>query len=441
MRVLGLAALAAVPLQWFVVGSTPVGALRVHQLAAFLFSICVFAAYRLTKSGAVAHRFRAFIFANACMYLVWVAVALGKGRPAVEPEQELLYLMVFMAFSAYFFAAATEPRPHLVRALRWAAPVTVVAFLAAFGYSANRNGLDAWVIVKQSINSGDPNILQFQLFRTSFIGFGFDADTVRANFRHEIFGGVLLSMYVSSWANARKPAVHAVERVVYRSGMVLASLLLLLSLSRAILLAAAVWPCLYVVRSIVTGRVSARHRLAAVGGALGLGVVAASGLGALLWNRFTGETASYSARENGFTLALSRISDNFWTGSANTSGATSHNFVLDSWQYAGIFVAIPAIAVFAFIVFFWLRLLSGLRVLPAEMLPVAAAMALPVVRLVTAGGGLVALVEWLTLAFVAAVVVAASGQPAGPAALPGRQPAPERSGQGPRVKTLSGSRT
>ncbi len=418
MRILGLAALGALPLQWFVLGTTPAGVLRVPQLAALLFCVCILANYRMTKSGPVARRFQVFIVANVCMYLIWIAMSVIKGRSAVEPQQELVYVAVFLAFSSYFFAVASDPRPHLVRAMRWAAPVTVTAFLIAFVYSANRNGLDAWALVKKSIANGDPNVLQFELFRTSFIGFGYDLQTVRANFRHEIFGGLLLSMYVSSWANAREPTVRRLQRAVYRGAMVLASVLLLLSLSRAVLLAAGVWPCLYVARTILTGRVTARHRMTAVGALLGLGVVAFSGLGSLLWYRFTGETASYSARQDSFGFVLTQIGDSFWTGGAPTSGPTSHNFVLDAWQYAGVFVAIPAIVVFCFVVLLWLSLLTQLRTLPVEMLPVVAALTLPVVRLVTAGGGLMSLVEWLTMAFVAGVIASTNLKLAAP------QPAP-----------------
>ncbi|MDP9240996.1 MAG: hypothetical protein M3O55_10240 [Actinomycetota bacterium] len=434
MRVLGLAALAAVPLQWFVVGSTPVGVIRVHQLAALLFSACILAAYRFSKSRAVAHRFRWFIFANAILYVIWVTVALLKGRSAAEPAKQLVYLAVFLAFAAFFFAAATDPGRTVIRALRWASPVTATVFLAAFVFSAQRNGLNAWALLKTSIATGDPNVLQFQLFRTSFVGFGYDLETVRANFRHEIFGGVLFSMYVSSWAYARVPVARNAERLAYRGGMLVCTLLLLLSLSRAIQLAAAVWPCLYVVRTIVTGRVNSRHRLAAVGAIVALGVVVGSGLGLLLWNRFTAETGSYTVRQDGFGFVLAQISEHFWTGDGETAGPTSHNFVLDAWQNAGVFVAIPAIAVFSIIVLSWLSLLSRLRVLPPEVLPVVAAMALPVVRLVTAGGGRVAIVEWLTLAFVAAVVTALGMQPAGQTAA-GVQPARSRPSRPARALT------
>ncbi len=140
---------------------------------------------------------------------------------------------------------------------------------------------------------------------------------------------------------------------------------------------------------------------------IGLGAVAASGFLGVVWGRFTEDTRGYVGRSENISDAIDRIFDNFWTGGFATATNSSHNFVLDNFQRAGVLVAIPVIVVFLYIFGVWLSLLLRIRTLPMEMLPVAAALALPVFRMMTQGGGQISVNGWMTLAFVTGVVQAA----------------------------------
>ncbi|MBA2555649.1 MAG: hypothetical protein H0V10_18555, partial [Geodermatophilaceae bacterium] len=225
--------------------------------------------------------------------------------------------------------------------------------------------------------------------------------------RHEVFGGMLLSMYVASWAKARRPFTVPKHLFYYRTAMVIGTMLVLLSLSRAVTLAALVWPAILLARAILSGRVSGAQLAGVMVSFIGLGAVAASGFLGVVWERFTEDTRGYVGRSENIADAIDRIFDNFWTGGFATATNSSHNFILDNFQRAGVLVAIPVIIVFLYIFGVWLSLLVRIRTLPMEMLPVAAALALPVFRMMTQGGGQISVNGWMTLAFVTGVVQAA----------------------------------
>ena len=398
--------LAALPLQWFLLAESPAGDIRLHQFAAVVLTAVIVLRFGLPRLERGVRGAQLFIVANLYMLILWVALNVFNGLAMAQPIKQGTFLATFIALTALFYFAVREADNALIDTLRWTATVCVGVLIAAFGYSMLSNGVNPIDVLQRSIEAGDPNILQKELFRSSFIGFGYDAEEARGNLRHEVFGGLLFTMYVSSWANARRPLTIHRQRNIYRAAMVAGSLLLLISLSRSVLVAAAIWPLVSFLRALLTGRVSPRQQLAMVGGVIGVAVVAVTGFLEVLWTRFTEETKSYSVREDLIGLALQRISENFWTGGVATERTSSHNFVLDMWQRGGIFVGLPAVFIFLFISFLWLRLLLRTRTIPADQLTLVAAMALPCVRLVTQGGGSLQIVEWVTLAFVIGVLVA-----------------------------------
>jgi hypothetical protein len=134
--------------------------------------------------------------------------------------------------------------------------------------------------------------------------------------------------------------------------------------------------------------------------------VFASGVGIVLWNRFTTDTSSYQARTVLYGQAFSSLNNSFLFGGVDTVGASSHNFVLDALLRGGIFVAVPAAVLVLSILWTWVRLVSRLHVQPVWMLPVAASLVLPLVRFGTSGGGLINPVEWVTLGFAAGALAA-----------------------------------
>lgn len=401
-----LIALGLIPLQWFTVTPSPIGEMRMHQLAMFGLTACVIAVYGFARIGSATRRLQFFIIASLYMLMLTATIDLYNGVLPIQPVQSLLYLVSFVAISAFFYMAASDPRDHMVDALRWSSVVTVLILIAAFGASLLKNGINPLTVVQQTIVTADPGILTQQLFGKAFVGFGLDLETTQVQIRHEVFGGLLLSMYVASWAKARRPFTEPRHIVVYRASMVAGTLMVLLSLSRAVTLAAMVWPILLLARAVLSGRISGAQLGAVIVSVLGLGAVAASGFLVVVWERFTEDTRGYVGRSENIAEAVDRIFQNFWTGGFVTETNSSHNFILDNWQRGGVFVAIPTIIVFLYIFGLWASLLLRIRTLPIELLPVAAALALPVFRMMTQGGGQISVNAWMTMAFVTGVVQA-----------------------------------
>lgn len=444
MKYVAVGGFAMLPLQWFVISNVG-GTLRLHQLAAVLLTSVILLRYGLPRVGRGVRGAQGFIIINAYMLVLWVAMNVFNGIGLSQPIKQVTFLVTFVAVLAMFYFAVRDKDIELIDALRWTVTATVAVLIAAFGYSMLSNGVNPLDVIQRTISSGDPNILQKELFRSSFAGFGFDSEEARGNLRHEVFGGLLFTMFISAWAVARRPFEIGRHLAIYRVALGLAALLLLSSLSRSILVAAVIWPALSLVRALLTGRVSTRQQLAVLGGIAGLGVLAVSGFLAVVWTRFTAETDSYNTREELFSLAIERIKDNFWTGGINTERTSSHNFLLDMWQRGGIFVGIPALIIFVYISWLWLRLLLQVRTIPNDLFVLVATMALPCVRLVTQGGGSLQIVEWVSLAFVLGVLAGTKGttpaasvaSPAGagetypvdrgaPAGVPGQRGTPPR---------------
>lgn len=400
-------ALALIPLQWFTVAPSPIGELRVHQLAMFALTACIISVYGFARIGSSTRRLQYFVGANIYMAILATALDLYNGMLPIQSIQSLLYIASFVTISALFYIAATDPREYFLHSLRWTSVITLTVLLAAFGVSLVKNGINPVSVIQQTIVTGDPSILTRQLFGQAFVGFGFDLESTQTQIRHEVFGGMLLSMYVASWAKTRVPFTEARQLLLYRASMAAGGVLVMLSLSRAVTLAALVWPAILLIRAILSGRVSGGQLLAVIVSVFGLGIVAATGFLSVLYDRFTQDTTGYVTRSENISDAIKRIFNNFWTGGFVTESNSSHNFILDNWQRSGVLVAIPAILIFVYIFWTWAALLLRMRTLSAEIVPVSAALTLPLFRMLTQGGGQISVNGWMTMAFVTGVVYAA----------------------------------
>lgn len=425
MRFIVIAAFAAIPLQWFLLAESPAGDIRVHQLAAVLLTVAVVAKYGLPWVERGVRGAQLFILLNIYMIVLWVALNIFNGLALSQPIKQTTFLAAYVAVTAFFFFAVRDDNIQMIDTLRFTAVASVTVLIAAFGYSMLSNGVNPLDVLQRAIETGDPDILQKELFRTSFAGFGYDpTQEAIGNLRHEVFGGLLFTMYVASWANARRPLPIGGKRNLFRASMVAGSLLLLISLSRSVLVAAAIWPLLSLFRALATGRVSARQQLAVVVGVIAVAVFAVTGFLSLMWTRFTEETESYNVRESLIGLAFDRIRENFWFGGIETTGTSSHNFILDMWQRGGVFVGLPAVFIFLFISLLWLQQLLLVRTVSDDRFILVAALALPCVRLVTQGGGSLQIVEWVTLAFVMGILAATREAPTeSPVGQQGTEPA------------------
>ncbi len=396
-----MATLAALPLQWFVITSTPLGVGRLHQLAILAFAAFFLMRYRIRATAPLQRQLGYFVIANIIMLTMWSIIQLYHSELPRGPLKEFLYLGVFLTVGAFVYRAGSSRETKALELLRWSAAVAALSVLLALSYSMLLNGVSPPKVFAQTIASGDPEIFQKELFKNAFVGFGYDEATVRGNIRHEVFGAVLCSMYISAWAAKCRPLRGRLQLALYQLSMLTSAVLLISSLSRSIIIAAAAWPAISLFRSVRAFELRTRQVAMAYVFFVIAAVAVVSGSAAVLWTRFTADTSSYEARQGLYDQAFSQIPAHFLTGGVDTQGESSHNFVLDALLRGGIFVALPAAVVLLSIIFTWLALMLRLHLEPIALVPVAAAFVLPIVRFGTSGGGLINPVEWITLGFVA----------------------------------------
>jgi hypothetical protein len=397
MRWLFLLLMALLPLQWFVVGAE----LRVHMAAILVFGAVVLATHGAHLAVRVLRLAGPFIVANFALTVIWVFANRYHSFGVRQPAEQMLLLGAFVAVAVATLAVLREPGSRGVAALRWSTWVCIVSLVSAMSWSMAVNGVNAAEVFARTISSGNPQILQRELFRSAFGGFGLAEENVLGNIRHEVFGALLLALCVSSACRLLRPFASRSTSVVYLLGQGLAVFLLLLSMSRSVILALAVWPLLGLLRQVLAGRVTPRGVGAGLLLAGTAGVLAAIGVLQVLWTRFTQDTGSYEARDDLLQAAYDNLGRSLATGGVSTASASSHNFVIDTWLRAGIVASLAALVVVVLVCGLFVALAFTLPQEPAWMLPVVAMLALPVVRLFTAGGGLIPPVQWIALGVVA----------------------------------------
>jgi hypothetical protein len=338
------------------------------------------------------------------MLLIGLLMELYGGKAPTGSVEELLYLVAFVCFGVFVHRAASGSEHEVIVALRWSTLVTLTVLLIALSVSMLVNGVNPARVFAESLTSADPRVLQEGIFKSSFTGFGYDQDTVRGNLRHEVFGALLASMYVSAWAIRFHALQGRLQLFAYRTAMIISGVLLALSLSRSIIIAALLWPIIAFLRSALTLRLSSRQITTAFVVVVAALAATVSGFGQVIWVRFTEDTGSYDAREAALAGVSDRIGQYWLTGGADTAGTSSHNFLLDAWLRGGIFAALAAAVVVIIVVGVWVSLLLRIHKEQEWMVPVVAALALPIVRMATQGGGRVGVVEWVVLGFVAGVL-------------------------------------
>lgn len=404
MRVAVLLFLTLAPLQWVALGSSPLGVVRMHQVAMLGFAAAVVVHYPLRRYAPGLRTSSLFVLANIYMVGSTAAVLAYQGKGFGAAVQHLLYLSVFVALTAFFYQVATRRDPAMLRTLRKAALVLCTSFVVGLSVAMAVNGVNPVAVLGQTIATADPQVFQKEVFKTAFAGFGLDDEQVAGNLRHEIFGSVLLSMLVSTWAMRVGPLPSQREVAVYRLSLIVGTVLLTMSLSRSVLLAALVWPLLALFRSGRRGTLSTRQVGMIMASVVGVAVLSASGLGAVIFNRFATDTTGYATRAGNYQEAFGAIADHWATGGYDTGNASTHNFIFDTLLRNGFLAALPAAIIVVMLLVVFTMLALRLHREPAWMVPVVAMLALPLVRLFTSGGGLIPPNEWVALAFVAGVL-------------------------------------
>jgi len=198
---------------------------------------------------------------------------------------------------------------------------------------------------------------------------------------------------------------------LHRLSIVLGVVLLLLSMSRSVLLAAIAWPLLAALRSLRRGEMSGRQLAILGASVVVLGGLVVSGLGAVIYNRFFIDTTGYESRVGNYSDAVNAVVDHWVTGGYDTVGDSTHNLVFDTLLRNGVFAALPALLLVCLVAAAFLGLVAVIDRLPPAMVPVTAALALPLVRMLTIGGGQIPPVGWLALGFVLGVLAARRAVP------------------------------
>lgn len=392
-----LVLVAALPGTWYVAARTQLGVIRPYHVVAGAFvTVALFQ-----------RRSRAVLLTARALPGPWVSAGywiglLGIGvwyhaAPVADVAQQIIYLWVALTSAAYVAAVSlAEDRGWHLRRLQWAGLVGTIGFLTLFWLSARGVGIDIVGVLRRAITTADPGVLQFQLFRAAFASGGFE-DTARANFRHAVFGGVLVSLWIGVWARSQLPRPQPpVARIVWWLSTAVGSLLLFLSLSRSVILAGLLGLAGLAIVPMRTGRLNPRDVVVVVA-VVGTTLLAIfTGLAGLVWRRFTVDRASYSGRGESLAGALDSIGDAVLLGGAEVN--SPHNIVLDSWLSAGVFAAAAAATLFCILAWHALRALymAASHQSPWQVAAVGLVF-LPLVRMMTAGGGLLVLTEWLAV--------------------------------------------
>ncbi len=312
---------------------------------------------------------------------------------------------------AVWFAGAKE---HELGRAAYVAPVSVALVVLFFLAGGATGGLNLAAVLWRGVQAADPQIIQHGVFRAVFAVTSEDAQT---NWRHHMVSGLLLGAFVSLML--RSYLFSRIGRLVSAIGVLCCVLLVVLSLSRAIMVAAAL-ALVVVMCGLLIARSGQRARLLALGGAaLCAGALLLTPLGDLVAARFFAQdqSASYEARFETLAAGAALIEKNLLVGGAATYERDMHNVVLQHWIGFGLIGLLAALNFVLLIILVASRLFI-LAVVKAgrantALLLASALLALPFVRAFTAGGGLGG-AEWLCIGVSIGVLTRStpkSGQP------------------------------
>ncbi len=395
---------AILPLQWFLVPGVPAGAERLHLLGIIALTGFVLVRLRFHLFAPVIKVALPVLYAGGVFVAVWAGANVYHSKGVRGPLQEAVQLVALVAVGALIYRAARYPSTRVLEAARWTALVAGISLLVALSVSMAANGVNPAAIFAQTVAQGDPEVLQRELFRSAFAGYGIEEDSVRGNIRHEVFGAVLTAMCLSSAAARMHPLRTPSAARLYRVSMAIGAGLIVVSLSRSAMLAGLTWVLLAVLTQARRFGVTNRQ-LAVVSVALvAVGAAVASGFASVIYVRFIEDTSSYQARDRLVGESVAAIPAHVWTGGMDPAGASSHMFIIDSTLRAGILGGLAALVIVLLVLALFLQLVRRLPSEPTWMLPVTAALALPLIRFFTAGGGVIPPVQYVGLGIVAGFV-------------------------------------
>lgn len=374
-----LAFFALLPLQWHQLAVTPVGIIRWFHVGAVLLVVL-----------APPHGWRRVIrFASpmfgalALMSFLLTVTGLVYGTAWANPAQHWLYGIIGLTVACALIAALEDPRGR--RLVAWCGPVAVTSFLLVFGQSLTAVGGSPTAALSASLG-GNPSVALMNVFRVVFR----DVDpNLAVAVRHEIFACLLVAA-VASWL--ARPA--GVDRLVVSATSIAVTVLLLASLSRAVLLAAAAIPLLMAARFLLRTRLNLSATVAILAGLMASPWVLPAAW-RILESRIVDDTGSYDARLGTFNaLDAGDVAFRMFLGGGEF-GLSTHMMIADAALLGGLMAGAAAtVLVGSFAVLGWRAAAAYLQSRPGESVAAAGCVALVLVRCFTVGGGLLHMVEW-----------------------------------------------
>jgi len=406
-----LAVTATAGVQWFgLAGASSLSLKWFHLAALGLVALVLVTPDLAARLEVVTHRWGPFWIA-VIVYLAAVLVT-----HVIRPEP-FLPLAIFARQALYAgaglvlaVAAVSLPTRRARRPLGLAALASATVAIVALFEPLIRRGINPVTVLIDGLLGGSPDVVVFGLFRASFASAGGLADeAVRANLRHGLASALALSIFLTALVRADLPRWY---RRVADVGIAFAGVLLAITLSRSVILAVVIW------LAVVTARPAFRQRgslwrwsLPAILVA-SVAVLALSPLGQVFEERFLTNEGSASEREANVTGALEHVDEYLLGANGVDVEASPHNVVLDALLAGGVVGALAALVFFGLLAAALVRLTAQyLAGSTAWHLPVSHAATIgigliPLVRFLTAGGGMLSFGEWAAAgAFLALVAV------------------------------------
>lgn len=348
--------------------------------------------------------------AGACVVYTVVLVGFSwyHASPPVVMQQGVYLGAAFMA-GAFLRVATLEE----LRILRWAGPLAVALFLVLFWMDAAAIGIDPVRTYQFAVLSGDLNLIQFGLFQQVFNAASPPGVINSTALRGQIFAGILVALALSHWARSHLPRSGLFDAILLVS-MGLGGLLAVLSLARALQLAAVLAVALPLVRALLRARAGLGVVVLGALGAMILVLSVATPVAGFILDRVVSDRGSYAERGSAFTAGIDRVMDEPLLGAGTQNDAvalagdrtalTSHNFVLDAAVLGGVVGGMLATIVLVLILRLLIRAFK--RYLDDDVLfgPLAAALLVPVVMF-TSGSGTLQMPELLGLALLCAALL------------------------------------
>lgn len=406
---------ALMPLAWRSPGATPLGVIRyVHGPAVLVI---------LLASGrvALARKIRALVVACTVYTLLYATFSWYHAAPPFALQQALYIATAFMVA-----ARLRNATGHDWKVLRWAGPATVLTFMVVFLSDARAAGVDVIAAYGEAIASGNLNLVQYLFYQVFNAHLPSGATAVSPAARHEVLAAVLVAVYFSVYASTMVRSNRKFFACAHWASITVAAMLIALSLSRSVLLAAIV-ACALPVARVVVGRSARPATISAIclaGAILAVGIT--SPFARLIWDRLNTDTTSYSARAGAASAVVDAIISSPLIGSnpfvrGIRPEDSAHNFFLDATRMGGVLTGIAALAILFTIYRDWF---AGFRAYMLDrrfFAPLAAAL-VGIVFMFTAGTGTLNLPEWMGFSLLYAALTASKD--ARSASLPGhRHPA------------------